>query len=528
MNGEFDTRRRFLKSLGVCGAQAALGAFGLGAWMRRARASGHCTSASWGRIPGTVGGASGWTCDNHAGYKILEIYLYAGASHWETFWLPGAGMPNFSDYGMGTLPLSDLDWSANTGTFPCQPVDIPPTHSDAQLFATDADGGNIYWGAPARPLYRRSDILPRCRMVTQYHGFPPHEAAIPYALSGLTLGNPRRAGTGAAVQRRARVVTPGQLLPVSYILHRNAGFGTNSAAATGLHPGFSRPLVIRVRSNNAFYNSLSRTGISAESDELLLALRHEYRDRLRFRGAGQPVRSAGFEGYWVAAELLQDAPSMQSLFAGDLLVIDSGVATCPEHPAAAAGNAPAAKTMLHAAASLLSSGPGRYVCVMDTGIAVTFDTHGDGTQMHLLNTCANFYNVLHHLADVIHHPTENPSGVVDLDETMVVINSEFGRNPVINPNNGRHHWPWGYVTVLIGGPLSGGASIRGAIDASGYTKTAHRYSPTDVRGALLLATGIDPFAEGNFRFADFSDTLKAGIATEAQIRERLRGWILGL
>jgi hypothetical protein len=56
----------------------------------------------------------------------------------------------------------------------------------------------------------------------------------------------------------------------------------------------------------------------------------------------------------------------------------------------------------------------------------------------------------------------------------------------------------------------------------------HRYSPTDVRGAILLAAGIDPFAEGNFRFSDFSETLRDGIATESDIRERLRARILGL
>ena len=261
---------------------------------------------------------------------------------------------------------------------------------------------------------------------------------------------------------------------------------------------------------------------------MLLTLRHEYRDRLRFQGAGNPVRSAGFDGYWVAAELLENAPSLQALFAGNILVIDNNVAVCPTHPSATASSVPQAKTMLQAAASLLSSGPARYVGIIDTGITGSYDTHGNGTQLHLLHTSANLYDVLHHLSDIIHHPVNNPSGTLDLDTTMVVINTDFGRTPDINGNNGRDHWPQGYATVFIGGPLAGGASIRGAIDASGYTKTAYRYSPTDVRGAVLLAAGIDPFAEGNFRFADFSDTLKAGLATEAQIRDRLRTVILGV
>jgi hypothetical protein len=520
-----------LKTVGIGAAQVTAAAMGWGTWLHGAEAAPPCDLGNWGAIQGSVGGMGGWTCQNHPGYKILEIYLYAGSSQWETFWLPGnAAVPNFTAYDMGSpsLALNQLNWGANTASFPCEPPDIPTAPTDAQLFAAQSGGGNIYWGAPARPLYRRSDILSRCRMVTLYHGLFPHEAAVPYALAGLTLGNARRAGTGAAVQRRARVVNAAQTLPASYVLHRNASFAANDAAVTGMHPGDARPLVIQVQNTNAFVNNLARTGISAESDQLFLALRHEYRDRLRFRGAGDPVRSVGFAGYWVAAELLSQAPALQALFPGNMLVIDTNVSVCPTHPDATAGSVPHAKTMLHAAASLLSSGPARYVCIIDTGLAGTYDTHGNGTQMHLLNTSANLYNVLHHLADIIHHPVNNPGGTLNLDETMVVITTEFGRTPIINGNNGRDHWPGGYVTVFIGGPLSGGARIRGAIDAVGYTATAYRYTPTDIRGAVLLAAGIDPFAEGNFRFADFSDTLKAGIGTEAQIRDRLRGDILGL
>ena len=534
-------RRQFLKALGGGSTQLALSALALGSWIQRAHGSSHCDLGSWGAIPGSVGG---WTCASHSGYKILEIYLHAGASQWETFWLPGNGSaPNFSDFDMGppntppepgagspnTLDLSQLNWGNNTANFPCEPPDIPASSSDAALFAAQSGGGNIYWGAPAKPLYRRADILSRCRMVTQYHGLFPHEAAIPFAHAGLTLGNVRRAGSGAAIQRRAHAVDPMQVLPVSYVLHAGVTLSANAAAVTGTHPGSSRPLVIRVQNNNAFFDSLARTGITPESDELFLALRHEYRDRLRFRGGGNPIRSVGFDGYWVAAELLKDAPSMQSLFAGNLLVIDGNVDTCPEIPGSSTSTVPAAKTMLQAAASLLSSGPARYVCVIDKGIANTYDTHGGATLNHLLHTTTNLYNILHHLAEVIHHPTNNPSGTLDLNDTLVVINSEFGRTPWINANNGRDHWPGGYAAMLIGGPISGGASIRGAIDsADGFTLANHRYKPTDIRGAMLLAAGIDPFAVGNFRFSDFSDAIKDGIGMEQQIRERLKGWILGV
>ncbi|MEX2498762.1 MAG: DUF1501 domain-containing protein [Wenzhouxiangellaceae bacterium] len=518
-------RREFLRLLGVGGARLALGALGVSAFARHAFADDHCATGSWGRLVGNVGG---WTCDNHSGYKILEIYLNLGASQWESFWLPGMGSPNFSDYGMGSLALSDLDWGANTGDFPCQAPDIPADFDDAQLFSTQSGGGNIYWGAPTRPIYQRSNIFSRCRMVTQYHDLLPHEAAIPYVLSGLRLGNARRAGAGTAIQHRARVVEPEQLLPVSYVLHRGAFASPDAASVTGTHPGFARPVVIRIQDDNAFVNSLARSGVSSESDELFLALRHEYRDRLRFRGAGSPVRSTDFEGYWVAAELLENAPAMQALFGDNILVRDTNVATCPEHPAATEPNTPAIKTMLDAAASLLSSGPARYVCAIDNGITNTYDTHGDGSSMHLLRTSANIYNVMHHLADIIHHPVDNPDGTLDLDDTMVVINTDFNRTPGINGNNGRDHWPYGYLTTFIGGPISGGQSILGRIDNAGFTEPQYRYSATDMRAAVLLAAGVDPFAENNYRVSDFSEAIQSGIATEAQIRDRLKGDILGV
>jgi hypothetical protein len=520
------TRREWLRLAGTAGAQLALGSLGLGAYIRQATADHHCAAGSWG---GLVGNIDGWTCDTHAGYKVLEIYMNLGASQWESFWLPGAGSPNFTDYGMNGLTLSDLNWGANTADFPCEAPDIPTSFNESQLFAAQSTGGNIYWGAAARPLFRRSDIFSRCRMVTQYHDLLPHEAANPYVLTGLRLGNPRRAGTGAAIQRRARVVDPDQLLPVSYVLHRNEAVNPHmSAVAVGTHPGFCRPVDIRIQDTNAFVDSLSRAGVSSESDNLLLALRHEYRDRLRFRGVGEPVRSTGFGGYWVAAELLENAPAMQALFGGNILVRDTNVATCPEHPNAAEQNNPGIKTMLHAAASLLSSGPARYVCAVDRGITGTYDTHGDGTATHLLNTNANIYNTLHHLADVIHHPIDNPTGTINLDDTLVIINTDFNRTPGINGTDGRDHWPYGYLTFMIGGPINGGPSIRGAIDVAGYTDTSYRYSATDMRAAVLLAAGVDPFADGNFRVSDFSPTLLDGIGTEAQIRERLKGDILGV
>ncbi len=563
-------RRNFLKSmglasLGIGSSTAALNTLGLSNWLKDANAAheGSHTAASCGLWGDLVGNVDGWDCGNHGGFKILEIYLRFGASQWETFWLPGsAAAPNFSDFDMGlpnTAPhpgddvarstgafdLSDLAWTG--GGAPCQAPDLPTASTNSKRFANQTSGGYIHWGAAAKPLYRRShnsndDIFERCRMVTQYHRLTPHEAAIPYALTGSTLGNPRMAGTGAAIQRRSRVLDPNQLLPVSYVLYNGDHniSPQNYAATTGTHPGSSRPLVIQVSGSNAFYQNLARTDITSQSDDVLKALRHEYRDRLRFRGSGNTVRSGGFDGYWTAAELLETAPNLQSLFENELLVVDSTPAKCADVASINTGTQHGIKTQLEAAAELLSNGPAKYVFTMDNGITGSYDTHGSS---HQESVNANMYNFMTHLASVIHHPTNNPTGKINLDDTMIVINSEFGRTPwrrfdKVNDAAtdftvpmGRDHWPFGYSAIMIGGPISGGPSIRGKIDSTdGFTDPDHQYTPTDIRGAMLLAAGIDPFDDGNFNVASFSDAIKSNPAagSEEEIRERLKSRILGL
>jgi Protein of unknown function (DUF1501) len=562
-------RRGFLKGAASAGLGAAAQALGLAAWERAALAATCNPSASsggvWGDLVGNITGGSGTAWNSTTpGYNILEIYMYGGSSPWETFWLSGISplgtfngetLGDFSEHGMNSpdLGLSGLDWRSNAANDLCGGTGYPSSSRVYKTFATQAAGEQIYWGAPAKPLWSRQDILDRCRMVTQFHDLAPHEAAIPFCLTGLKLGNSRMAATGAAFGHRAQALAPvssgwgnSPPLPVSYVLHKGAPMAQTIAAATGEHPGSARPVVIRVHDNDEFYKSLARPGIPqsqqqniiTQSDDLFLALRHEYRDRLLYQGAGNPVRSAGFDGYWAAAELLvNNTTDLQTLFGGSLLVIDNKVAICPTYPTLSPAPIPGTHTMIKAAASLLSSRllppVPRYVCVIDSGVVRDYDTHGDALQPfgHVLATSANHYDTLKHLADNIYHSTANPTGLIELDKTMVVITTEFGRTDAVNPGTGRDHNPWGYVTVFIGGPMPSGPTIGGAIDSGGNTVAGFQYSPTDVRGAMLLAAGIDPFAApGNFRHSDFSGDLLKQTTNQCddEIRNKLKELILGL
>ncbi len=46
-----------------------------------------------------------------------------------------------------------------------------------------------------------------------------------------------------------------------------------------------------------------------------------------------------------------------------------------------------------------------------------------------------------------------------LDQTLIVLCSEFGRTPIINKNSGRDHWPRVFSAVLAGGGIIGGRTI---------------------------------------------------------------------
>jgi len=53
-----------------------------------------------------------------------------------------------------------------------------------------------------------------------------------------------------------------------------------------------------------------------------------------------------------------------------------------------------------------------------------------------------------------------------LDSTLVIVGTEFGRTPKINPTSGRDHWPKVYSTVMAGGGIKRGL-FYGKSDATG-------------------------------------------------------------
>ncbi len=78
-----------------------------------------------------------------------------------------------------------------------------------------------------------------------------------------------------------------------------------------------------------------------------------------------------------------------------------------------------------------------------------------------------------------------------LDETMIVIGTEFGRTPGTQGTDGRDHHPFAFSVVMAGGGLKGGVA-HGATDALGFHAIEDRHYVTDVHATVLHQMGIDP------------------------------------
>jgi hypothetical protein len=78
-----------------------------------------------------------------------------------------------------------------------------------------------------------------------------------------------------------------------------------------------------------------------------------------------------------------------------------------------------------------------------------------------------------------------------LDDTIVVVGTEFGRTPGAQGTNGRDHHPYGFSIALAGGGIKGGIA-HGATDEIGFHAVENRHYVTDLHATLLWQLGLDP------------------------------------
>jgi uncharacterized protein (DUF1501 family) len=87
----------------------------------------------------------------------------------------------------------------------------------------------------------------------------------------------------------------------------------------------------------------------------------------------------------------------------------------------------------------------------------------------------------------LHHDLES-RGM--LEDVVVLVASEFGRTPRINPSGGRDHWSRASSALLFGGGIKEGAVV-GKTDARGEEPIEQPVSPADLFYTVLSALGAD-------------------------------------
>jgi hypothetical protein len=76
-----------------------------------------------------------------------------------------------------------------------------------------------------------------------------------------------------------------------------------------------------------------------------------------------------------------------------------------------------------------------------------------------------------------------------LDETLVLVSSEFGRTPKINKDAGRDHWPKVFSVVLAGGGVKRGY-IHGASNSTASEPERDEVGPEDLATTIYHQLGI--------------------------------------
>jgi len=511
------SRRRFL-----AGSAAALGGLsgtlaGCPAPSAPGFAEPSVTPGPWGD-PANAEQAAVLLPESLRSEGTLEWFLSGGVSAFENFVVvPELGMSDT------TGPQQWWLFQEGPGSIPERFAACGGTGELLTSFGTDDEGRSVFLGPWVRALAARPDIVSRMRIVVMRHNQVAHQGANPLALTGLTLGQPRMAGTAAHVQRFHASHQTQRTLPWSHVLlprGRSVEINNSDAGASvGLHPGAARPLITWLGEAQPLSQQLRREHLLAGSDahdQLLELWGRRMRDRLRYPVGGASSRAPALDDYEFARSSLANHNALADLLPASALALGSGQ-SCGQ-----TGDEDMTTTALQLAIHLLREGDARYVLAMDGGLIeangmLGFDTHTD----HVADSSRNLSWSMQQLAASINTPGENEVGKLDLDRHTIVLTSEFGRTPYRQGGNGTDHWPQGYAHVIIGGVVgTGQAGVVGALDETGLASSYT--SPAEFRAAMLLAQGIWPFQPDAFGVGDMREG-----DTEVEAARILRARVLG-
>ncbi|MBM4344869.1 MAG: DUF1501 domain-containing protein [Deltaproteobacteria bacterium] len=500
-------RRDFLKAGGIATAGAT--AFGPGLFVpRRALGFGEAPHGDQGLLLPAAERAT----------SVLEIFLYGGISQYESFYcVPDHGKDNGTHWHL-YLKTGDVQKAIDACAL--QGLDL------LERFGIDGLGQDVFLGPYVAPLRARPDLVARMRVAITAHDLEPHEAAIPQMLGGRGLGNPALAGLGAHVQRYfGELAGSATFGPKAWVLlHQSLNaFPTDNlrtASAIGLHPGSARPLPIKVDGAAELTSLLARGTVGerrSAHDALVADAISRYRARLTRPGEPAPLRAPRLTDLADAAEAVRHADQVGAVLKPKLFEKRS-VQWCGHSV-----GTDAITMNLNLAAHLLThpTAPARYICLIDGGLIPAdggggYDTHEENPHTQ----ARNLSHTLTGLCSIVNGPGEHDPRKLDLDKTLIVLTSEFGRTPYQQGKKGRNHWPYGFPVVFLGGPVrSQHQGVFGGCGPDGKAVVAS--TPQENRIAALLALGIWPFANESFNVADVPGAANEADAVQLVMQRQL-------
>ncbi len=463
--------------------------------------------------------------------SILECFLKGGFTPWETFYC----VPEFGINGATWHHAYPIDF-ANAAQACGNAATLTP-------FAAGPDGRLIYLSPFVQKLIDRPDVTNRMRVVVNRHDLGTHEGGIPLAITGSILGSRSMACLGAHVARYSydHDVDHQHVAPFAYAMAQTNSFNLtdNLACATsvGLHPGIARPLLVAANDSSRLQTLLARGAVGGATqrtrfDALQANYLDQYRTRLDFPGASLPLRAPSLDGFASMSATLTHNADLQALLPSEYLTSSGGSACFNRAGPQSIGSSQVASTAfsnttnypaqnLKLAAHLLthSTSPATHCFVLDTGLREAdggggYDTHVETP----FTTAHNLLNFLDNLLALVNQPGEGNPNKIDLDETMIILNTEFGRTIGTRlTNTGRDNWQHGYVQIYIGGPVQKGVS--GVIGEDGYATSFS--TPAENRIAALLAMGIWPFDDAGYSSGQVQDNASESVAVRSVLQRVL-------
>lgn len=114
--------------------------------------------------------------------------------------------------------------------------------------------------------------------------------------------------------------------------------------------------------------------------------------------------------------------------------------------------------------------------------AGSWDTHGQHFKQMKATLCPTLDQSFSALIDDLEE-----RGL--LDQTLVIVNAEFGRTPKVNGSSGRDHWPWVYSLALAGAGIARGV-VYGSSDKIAAYPTSHPHDPKDMAATIYHLLGV--------------------------------------